>query len=516
MEKKTPEQVAYLVKDIDKKQNRNYRQRADLAIDYLLGRQLDDCIREIYRRYPKTQQGGSGQLIEPVVIPVVNKFVAEAANLYNRPVRRKVVNIETGEANEEMTAELEHQLSVSDYNGKLHRIEQIIAVLGDAGLWFQAKQGKLHVSVTLPQVVHPISLNHTTEQSDLIGYVIELDSDPTKEQREFAFISQDGVWVYKGRCAGEPSGNMRHDENPFTFVQPQPTDDGRELLAESPLQMFTLWSDAEPIDGVMLQRDPDIVYVNRELNIQWSMLLDTIRIQGWDMTVATLLDPENGFRDIPHGSRFPVAVKLGESISKIGSSAPYGAIVDALKALSRSIAIAHRMSPNDFSIDAASPASGFAKLVDSLPKIEARQDRASRFRRLEETLAWPRIASIGEFLGWPGFTKQTILTHKMVTEFSEIEFPQTIDEQIKRDDHELKLGHTTEAKLLAKKRDISTEDAEAEIEENKAAQPEAEEMDEEGMGNTEEDRRPSLLGQLIGNPTSIKMKRGKDEGSKVS
>jgi len=157
----------------------------------------------------------------------------------------------------------------------------------------------------------------------------------------------------------------------------------------------------------------------------------------------------------------------GEDISMVSAANDYAGISRLLQLFAKLVAITHAMSPNDFSPDQVSAASGFAKMVDNLPKLQIRDQRVKWFSLLERTQGWPRIASV---LRWLGVMPGDIGRYRLQVEFKGARFPLSISERVAEEQHDLSLGITTPAKILADKANVSVDQAEAAIADNRGAE----------------------------------------------
>jgi hypothetical protein len=117
-------------------------------------------------------------------------------------------------------------------------------------------------------------------------------------------------------------------------------------------------------------------------------------------------------------------------------------------------------------LDGTSPASGFAKLVDSLPKLDARQERIRRLAKFERENS-ERIKAIGILLG---SLDASAAGMTMRSQFAEVEFPKSEQEKDAWTNREIEHGWSSEASLLAKRDGISSEEAQVRIDANRATQ----------------------------------------------
>jgi len=471
----------------------------DLAIDYLENRQLEDVRGELTTRYPRTQSGAAGQRIEPLCIPLTERYISEAANAYNKPVRRTLTTLEgeENEATKAATEELHAALEECSYDETMHRLEQLTVLLGSCGLWYQAKRGKLRPVVVFPHLINPVAPEDPSnfdecDQEDYQGFSMAVArGESNNSAATWCMLTRAEHIYYEARDPYEPDRILESYPNPFRFPQMVDTDDAKgRLLADAPLQMLTVWHRRKAIDDLLPDVDPEIVYLNRELNIQWSILFDTMRTQGWSQMWMQILNPEAPPTAISYGSRFVLPLAPGESIGSINAGNDYGGLVETLKSALRTFAMCKRMSPNDFAIDGSGPQSGFAKLVDSLPKLEARDERVRRLTAMEQRLSWPRIGSILKYLGKLSGDPSKL---KLRVEYADVEFPRTVAEEAQAQEHDFKHGLSTPALVLAKRMGITEEQARELIDERKGQQPQA-----QPEGQQPQPEQPgSRLGLLI-------------------
>ncbi len=476
----------------------NYRsdlaQKYSLAVDYLEGRMLADVESILNDRFPSSQKGGSGQRISPVAVPLVQRYVAEAANLYNKPVRRWYVdaNGQETDATREQTARLAKMLELGRYDSTMHRAEGIAVLLKSVCPWFQAKRGKLRVSVTLPYDVYALDgddlFSDAADQDDYEGFIVELagDTDDVKARR-FCKTTPESVAFYEGPDVNQPSRSLGEFPNPFTWEQTLSVEDDGKVMTETreaPLQMLTWMHDQLPLDCLMPDSDVIIVEANRELNVMLSVLFDNIRFQGHAVPVKKVNNPADPKQQQRHGVRFPVVLDLNESFEYVSAATSYTDQVSALHDFLRLVTVLHRMNPNDFVSSSVAPASGFAKFIDSLPKLESRDERARRQQSYEEQIAAPRIGAIGIALGT---LDPVVKQMTMRARFADVEFPRTEAERAQRIDVDLRNGLSSPARILAKEEGITVEEAQGRVDENVAAMPQPAQPQPQGGG---------ILGQL--------------------
>jgi hypothetical protein len=188
-----------------------------------------------------------------------------------------------------------------------------------------------------------------------------------------------------------------------------------------------------------------------------------MRFQSYATPVKKLTDPSDPSAYQTHGARFPVVLNITEDFSYASASAPYGDLLNSLRELVKTLAILVRQNPEDFAFDAPAAVSGFSKLVSSLPKMEARQERATRARAIEQEELLPMM--VAGFVSTGALPKEAMRLEPRV-EFAPVEFPMSPSEFAQDLDTRIRYNLTTPAKELARKRGISVDAARVEIEAN--------------------------------------------------
>jgi hypothetical protein len=153
-------------------------------------------------------------------------------------------------------------------------------------------------------------------------------------------------------------------------------------------------------------------------------------------------------------------------------------MIEVLKTIVKISAVMNRQSPNDFAIDGALPQSGFAKLIDSIPKLEAKAQRAARMKAIEERILWPRI---GASLRYLDVLPDSATRLKLRVEFAKDDYIRSIDEESRQNEFDFKWGLSSPADVLAKRRGIARDEAEQIIADNKGKEPEKPEENGNGM-----------------------------------
>jgi hypothetical protein len=448
------------VKRIKHLERAQLREECKLAVDYLAGRQVNDVAQELETRFPATQAGGTGQEIEPLTINLTKRFVSEQATLYNKGVSRKLVDQSGQEtdATKAQTLKLNRALDDANMDEVLHATERHTVLLEVCGLWIQEQRKKLRPVVTLPHLIYPIAPPPDTriaqfngsDPEDYAGFVVETeyDRDDTTRADGALYTLLDDVQgiVYQG--GGSP-------------------DEPHEVIAKFEhglgINPLTFWHTSLPTDELITHSDATIARANRELNLAWSVLMDTLRMQGFATPVKKVTNKKDPSARQLHGSRFPVILDITEDFSYASAAAPFSDAVAVIQEFLAQLALSYRENPEDFSSRGAQAISGFAKAVSSLPKIQARQERARRAQAVEQQQLGPRVIKV---LVRTGQLDSEALGMRWRVAYESIEFPMTPQETQQRLDVDIKYGLTTPAQELANRKHITVEEAKKQIEEN--------------------------------------------------
>lgn len=468
------------------------------AVDIVEGRQKRHLDAELSRRYPERQ--ALDLPIVPVPVPLAQRYVSEAANAYSHGVKRELVD-DDGAVNDDATEELNNALDAIAFDKHMRRLQGFVVYLRSCGQWYQAKRGALKPTIILPSDIYPImpedgDFRDPTDQDDYVAFVVEISPDAQDERdaddRTFAWVSPAETVFYTGSNPFEPGSEMSAHLNPWPWPQVEEPEYNAidPAVTELPLQPIVVWHDVEPIGGLIPENDVEIAAINLELSLQLSVLLDTIGHQGWGQMMLHSLDPHVPPAVVTAGATTAMSLGVEETAEYLTSGAPYAEIVAALKYLVQVIAISMRMSPNDFTPDAAAAASGFAKQVDSIPKIEARRERTEELARTESVYAWPRLASTLHTLGLMSGSIDELSALHLRTRFSPMPWPENAQEMATREGHELDKKLKTLAEVIADRRGITAAEAE-ELLADRAPEPQPE--PDTGGAST-----PSLLGSALG------------------
>jgi hypothetical protein len=446
------------VKRIKEADRASYREECELAVRYLNNNQVEDVTNELSRRYPLTQDGGFDQRIQPVVVPLAERYIAESASLYNHGVTRKLT-LPGGEENErtkKLTSGLSRELGRMGYDEVMHANERHVVALRTSCVWFQMHRDELRPVVTLPHHVYPVapSVEQAAEMAvndpkDYAGFVIETVYDrevyTSAQGAMYVYVTADKTVAYTGSGPNDPEKILV--EHPHKF--------GRNPL--------TFWHMAYPVNELLCSGDALIARANREINVAWSMLFDLLKMQGFAVPVKKVTNKNEPGARQAHGSRFPVVLNLEEEFKYETADAPYEKIVSVLREYAKLLAICVRENPETFSADGAVAVSGFSKLVSSLPKIEARQERARRAKAVEEQQAGPLLI---RGLIMSGKLPAEAENLELDVSYQDIEFPRTPDEVEKDLETKFHYGLSTPVKELAQRRHIAIDAARSEVEAN--------------------------------------------------
>ena len=488
------------------------RDTFDAAIDYLEDRMYDDTRQKLYETFEESMKiQGRNQEIQPVMVPLLQRYVHEHATLYSKPPRRTLVSKDSREPNDELTKAYNDAMDEAGLNESLHYIEQIRVLLKSCGIWCQKKRNRLRFVPTMPQYLYPMLGSATeenlhidpTDQHDYDGFAVELFADAedvfSSSQRRFAVVGKEATVWYQGGDVDEFNNEIGRWENPYRW----PVMDESGNIADRPLNTLVI-THLQKSSELLPDHDCIILEANRNANVYLSSVFDTMRFQGWSVPWVAGMDADK-MAQMPHGVRFPRILNAGESMGYASAGISFGDLVGSIMDFIRLTAVMLRDSPNDYNIsETARAASGFAKMIDALPKMQARSERKERARRSEEEDLYPVIASILETID-PKF--RALRDHYLVVEYQDIEFPETVGERNQREEHDIKYGFKTRAQILADRTGMSEEEAQSRVEENLAQISSVEEGSDEEQENSQADDTESdkdHVGQKAPDPAEVK------------
>ena len=478
------------------------RDAQQMAVDMLEDRHLEHVEAALSDRHRLAMSGAYP--IKPIAIPLLERYAAEAASGYNRPVKREVINGD-GAVQEQLSEDLTKGLGDISYDLHMHRLEQLLVVLRRVGQWWQIKRGTVRPSIVLPQSSHAVEspgedFSDPTDQDDYLAHVVQISETESQgygrdaNSLTYAWISPAETAFYRGQTPWTPERIVGY---PNALTWPQAADlaygEAEARVQTLPLSPLTWWLAQEPVGTMTAGSDVGLAQVNLEIDLQLSLLMNTMSRQGWSQLVYHALNPSATPMTFPLGANEVVSLAGNEeSLEYLTGAAPYMEIVGVLRYLVQLLAIAHRQSPNDFSPDAGPAASGFAKLVDSLPKLEARDEHLAQMKRLEERHAWPRMAaSLSYVSGGPlAISVEQLAQYRLRTTFAELDFPRAPSEVIAMEAHDLEHGLRTRTEIYAERHGITEADAEKQMgaaEVSAEAEAGGEQPQERGLGGASVD-----------------------------
>lgn len=455
----------------------------DVAIEYSEGDMLNDVRDLLLQRYPHTQSSSDArQHIAPLCVPLFQRYLDESATAYTQGVRRTVVD-DAGEVNEDLTKQFNDALAEVGYDQMLATLDRRVVGLKSAAVFYQTERGQLDPIIFGPQDVYPLAdpmrggIFNRANPLSYAGFTLDTSNDHVVASsgavlnKTFAFVSTDEIVIYKGKGPLEHQNTLSRTKNPYTWPLPVIDGNGRPTgtVAEQRISPLVIWHGHRPDADLLPLHTPSMLTANRELNVLWSVLFDVIRFQGGATPVIEKMNPgaAEAFRVM--GVRHPAIVRGGGAEGVTYASAPnnYTGLVSALQAFNRLMALAHRMSPGDFSVEQSQAQSGFAKLVENLPKIDGRKQRIKWYSIIERR-SFPVVASI---LLWLRKVPESIKQHRLAIEYDNIEIPRSADERIREEEHDFKHGIRTPAQVLSGRAGIPVEEAQERVRENRSSMP---------------------------------------------
>jgi len=463
----------------------------DVAAQYADGDMLADVETALEELHRAAQEGTAPEGIQATIIPLVERFLDETANAYAAGgVVRKLVG-EDGVENEEESQKLTDHLSRIGFDQTRNTQERYAILLKSSGVVYQAnaENDALDPVVFLPQDINPIlpkdpefseRVFNPTDTAAYQGFVLKMrigaDADSVGRKRDrFVFMNAEEVVHFVGRDSVHVDSEVARTDNPYGVLT------------------LSIWHTKKPVRKLIPMVVPSIFIANRALNVAWSLMLDVVRFQGGATMIKSIDNPEEAGARVAVGVRTPMVVGSQENAGYFNAGNDYTGIAAFLQTFARFIAMANRLSPNEFSLDATQAASGFAKQIDNLPKTEGRVERIEWFSIMEER----DFEIYGPILRQIGVLGEASKGLRLRVEFPDPVIVRSVDEEIKEAEFRIKTGLDSVLRMLMREHGISEEEAEEMLEKNKASMAQPQQQPPNLMSNDRLQRNAALT-RIIG------------------
>lgn len=240
------------------------------------------------------------------------------------------------------------------------------------------------------------------------------------------------------------------------------SEDGVVLLQEpNPYGVlpFKFPRDVEQIDDFINEGATDVVAVNEQVNITMTNLQLGLHYQMLGQPYATGVYSDTPIQrvgvdtiiNVPEGATFGIASPQGD----------LRGVVETVKFQLELLAQSRHMNII-FDSNADRPSSGLALMIKDYEHIADYNDDIERYRFLERDIYdLEKIEAEVNGVKLPD-------TKDFSVEFTQIEYPTTVQEQINKELHDLERGYTTDAELLQRRKgDITLQQADEMLGKNK-------------------------------------------------
>lgn len=448
----------------------------DRACEYIDSNMAADTREALELKYPGAQRGDDSQRIGAVVMALAHAYVNEMATAYSSGTTRAIMTPD-GEVAEEFTEIYNEELDCVGYDQIMHDVERKVITLKSCGVMFlvDTLTGQVDPQVVLPQDIYPVAHPdgvpyNICNQNAYKGFVIdtrihERDQSTLSDKRTYTLSLPGGLVVYEGRNVNEIQKVVTEIPHQYTWPQRQrDKNTGAVVMSDQPLQLLTLWHEEKPTSTLIPMFEPAVYTNNREINVIWSMMLDVIRFQGGSTPVKTSMAPEHERVNVPVGVRHLALLDQGETFGYANPGNDYGGVTAFLQTFGKLFGVSMSLSPSDFSAEETSVQSGIAKIIANIPKNRQRRKRIKWFSQLERNLAFPRIAS--QLIERGDLPDELKNGYYLQIEFRGDDIPMNSNERIAEESHDIKLGLTTPAKILANRISVTVEEAQSIIDGN--------------------------------------------------
>jgi hypothetical protein len=253
----------------------------------------------------------------------------------------------------------------------------------------------------------------------------------------------------------KPYGDEREEivevkDNPYI------DDDGEYVLP------FVLFNRIYPVYTLLdftSGNDLKDLTVNIAILLVW--LNSVEKYQSFKQIVINTDDPDSIPKNITFGPNDVIVNPTkegGGSVEVLDLQADITNKFNVIKERIVNVLSGYGISPQNFTMS-ASPTSGFALKISNIGKLEYRESQLPMYRQKEKELY--DIEKV--IWNYHKPSEKIDEDAKLETDFSEVEFPKSPDEKIKKDEFDLRHNQTTEVKILQRDNPDLTEDMSKEM-----------------------------------------------------
>ena len=438
---KTPEEI---IKDsltfFKKDQSRKRREEVRKFLDYYSGSLTEQYIEDYFK-------SDAFQEIPHYNTNIVKKFINRMSKIYTIGAKRNVSK--------------KYEVLTEVKNARMKQMERMTRLLGTVATYVMYNEEKEQFDYRPIYYFEPYFGDNVYQPESIVYPMMHGHAD-LSDTEELQYAYWDSEICVKFDENGNILKEVKHNLGvlPFVFTH-------RE----------------EQLDSFFVEGASDLVSANEHVNITMTEMQLGLRFQMFGQPVISGLISDNN--QVRAGSDEILTLPEGSSYNIVAPQGNVQAVIENIKWQIELVALNNHLFVT-FAQSGGEVPSGISLMIKDLERHEDYIDDIELYRQYEHSFYQIEHA-ISEInsLGLPE-------PKRFKVDFSEVEYPMTTQDKIMLNEYKLKHNLITEAQILAdENKDISVEEAEKIIEENKEKNGARQVQPEQGVEVEEDENENS-------------------------
>ncbi len=438
---KTPEEI---IKDsltfFKKDQSRKRREEVRKFLDYYSGSLTEQYIEDYFK-------SDAFQEIPHYNTNIVKKFINRMSKIYTIGAKRNVSK--------------KYEVLTEVKNARMKQMERMTRLLGTVATYVMYNEEKEQFDYRPIYYFEPYFGDNVYQPESIVYPMMHGHAD-LSDTEELQYAYWDSEICVKFDENGNVLKEVKHNLGvlPFVFTH-------RE----------------EQLDSFFVEGASDLVSANEHVNITMTEMQLGLRFQMFGQPVISGLISDNN--QVRAGSDEILTLPEGSSYNIVAPQGNVQAVIENIKWQIELVALNNHLFVT-FAQSGGEVPSGISLMIKDLERHEDFIDDIELYRQYEHSFYQIEHA-ISEInsLGLPE-------PKRFKVDFSEVEYPMTTQDKIMLNEYKLKHNLITEAQILAdENKDISVEEAEKIIEENKEKNGARQVQPEQGVEVEEDENENS-------------------------
>ncbi len=413
----TPEEIIKnSLSNFKKEQSKARREEVRKSLDYYSGSLTEQYIEPYFK-------SDAFQEIPHYNTNIVKKFINRMSKIYTIGAKRNV-----SKKYEELT---------EVKNARMKQMERMTRLLGTCATYVMFNEEKQEFDYRPIYYFEPYFGDNVYKPEAIVYPMMHGHAD-TSDTQELQYAYWDSQICVKF----DENGNILEEVNHNLGILP-----------------FVFTHREEQLDSFFVEGASDLVSANEHVNITMTEMQLGLRFQMFGQPVISGLITDNN--QVRVGSDEILSLPEGSSYNIVSPQGSVESVIENIKWQIELVALNNHLFVT-FAQSGGEVPSGISLMIKDLERHEDFIDDKEIYRQYEHDFYKVEYA-ISQFndLGLPD-------PKRFKVDFSEVEYPMTTQDKIMLNEYKLKHNLVTEAQLLAEEnKDISVEEAEKIIEENK-------------------------------------------------